>query len=491
MRKVFGQTQRHFTADEKGTIAPMFGLMATVFFLMVGLAVDFARWHQAKQATKAATDAAVLAAGRALQVNGADVDGALAAAQKYYQMNIQRRIAVENDTITFVLAESGAVITVQGNAYVKTTLMALGGIDRLPLLDESGADFSVARIAIGKNSGQNIEISLMLDVTGSMEGQKLTDMQDAAKDLINIVVWNDQSLYTSKVALVPFSQAVNLGSTYFTDITGENTDSELASVDGTNGYFVRLAQQALTAASGAMTAINPIQPAFAGRRRGRDRDRDRDDDDDGDGDPGVTYGPCAVDRTGPDAHTDAAPGAGNYIQAYDIARNNNDTTRGQPCRPEGVTIMPLSSDKTALKAKIDTFVADGWTAGAVGTAFAWYMLSPNWSDIWPEESEPAAYEDAGTKKIAILMTDGVYNVAYNGSDQTPSEQAVAICTGMKAKGIEVYTVGFELGGNQTAIDTLASCATDPSHAYIANNGNDLKHSFRDIALKTTDLYLSK
>ena len=62
-------------------------------------------------------------------------------------------------------------------------------------------------LAVGANSETNVEISLMLDVTGSMDGQKIDDLKDAAKDLVDIVVWNDQSQYTSKVALAPFSRA--------------------------------------------------------------------------------------------------------------------------------------------------------------------------------------------------------------------------------------------------------------------------------------------
>ncbi len=47
----------------------------------------------------------------------------------------------------------------------------------------------------------------------------------AAKDLIDIVVWDDQSKYTSRVALAPFSAAVNVGD-YFTAITGKSDDPD-------------------------------------------------------------------------------------------------------------------------------------------------------------------------------------------------------------------------------------------------------------------------
>jgi len=62
---------------------------------------------------------------------------------------------------------------------------------------------------------------------------------------------------------------------------------------------------------------------------------------------------------------------------------------------------------------------------------------------------------------------------------------------MKLKGIEVYTVGFQLGGSKLATDTLSKCATDASHFYNSTTGDALKAAFRDIALKISTLYLSQ
>src|SRR5204863_6174867 len=63
------------------------------------------------------------------------------------------------------------------------------------------------------SGGSNVEISLMLDVTGSMCSpcSKIDAVKSAAKDLIDIVVWDDQSTYYSRVALAPFAEAVNVG----------------------------------------------------------------------------------------------------------------------------------------------------------------------------------------------------------------------------------------------------------------------------------------
>ena len=168
--------------------------------------------------------------------------------------------------------------------------------------------------------------------------------------------------------------------------------------------------------------------------------------------------------------------------------------------------MPLTNDKTSLLNKVSGLSAAGGTAGHLGTAWAWYTLSPNWASLWPV-STPAAYGSANLDKIANLMTDGEYNTQYDSNGISVNQnsyptcssaangcsttQARALCTAMKAKGIVIYTVGFQLGGNQTAIDTLNQCATEPGKFYSADNGDQLKQAFRDIVLKLSSLYLSK
>ena len=44
-------------------------------------------------------------------------------------------------------------------------------------------------------------------------------------------------------------------------------------------------------------------------------------------------------------------------------------------------IMPMTKDKTALKARIDKLTTGGSTAGHMGTAWAYYLLSPKWNSI--------------------------------------------------------------------------------------------------------------
>jgi hypothetical protein len=134
-------------------------------------------------------------------------------------------------------------------------------------------------------------------------------------------------------------------------------------------------------------------------------------------------------------------------------------------------------------------------------------LSPNWKSLWPAANQPAAYGTEDLTKVAILMTDGEYNAQYdangisvdlnksncpNAANGCATNQARSLCTAMKAAGITVYTVGFDLGGkNTTAYQTLSQCATDPTMAYNAEDGDQLKQAYYDIGLKLAKLYLSK
>jgi Flp pilus assembly protein TadG len=433
----------------------MFGLLAMAMFLMMGAAVDYGRWLHARDQTHAAIDSAVLAAGRALQIDPDNVDGALEIAANFYVENTKTRIDLASDDIAFVTVDNNTAVTAQGSAYIATLVLGLINIDRIPLFTLSGSEFSKAVIAAGGSSSTDLEIALMLDTSGSMDdNNKMEDMQAAAVDLVNIVVREDQSVRTSKMSLAPFSADMRVPSEYLDAVRGTGPF-------GTVTYSYKCGTKTCKA--------------------------------------NYTVTPCVVERAGEEKYSDAAPGIGSYVlPAYAAASKN-----GACSQPESNAMMPLTSDKDALIARINGLQIGGGTAGHLGTAWAWYTLAPEWNSVW--SGSPAAdYNGEETTKIAILMTDGEYNTQYDANGVKTSSsgagaavnggsnvQAKALCDGMKAKGITVYTVGFDLGGNATAIETLQYCATDPDKFYNAEDGDQLKQAFRDIALKLSDLYLAR
>ena len=413
---------RKFRGDQSGTVVVIFAFILVTLVGTGGGAVDYGRWQQARNETVNAMDAAVLAAGRVMQLPGSTEADAIAAAQKYYNENKPGILAPDN--VSFSITTQGTVmIGNSSGSLVKTPFLNLFGIPHLQVNASSKAI-----LAANSNSGSDVEIAMMLDTTGSMSGQKMVDLQAAAKDLIEIVVWPDQSVYTSRVALAPFSRYVNVGTANFNSVTG-------------------------------VTAS---------------------------GDPDQRT--CVKERQGADRYTDASPTAGGFFDYY---------TGSGTCAPTSA-VVPLTADKNLLKAQIDNFPTTGRTAGHLGTAWAWYLISPNWSGIWTGSTTPKPYSlisqtnGAGQPKlykIAILMTDGVYNQEYSGADSTT--QARAICDNMKAEGVTVYTVGFEISVGSTPDLTMQHCASSSTHYYNASNGEALKLAFRDIALKISTLRLAE
>jgi hypothetical protein len=353
-------------------------------------------------------------------------------------------------------------------------------------------------LAAGGNSETNLEIAMMLDVTGSMSGSKIADLKLAAKDLIDIVVWSDQSEYTSKVALVPFANGVNLGSTSIVNQVRGNLKSGSCTSSG----------------SPCTAYTSSSSPSSSQWTWGAPATFYRFANTDGSNSTFRASSYCVSERIGNDKYTDAAPdAAARKVGPIYVSSSSNESSRCTLVNTSDLevnAVMPLSSDKTELKQRIDKLTLAGATAGQIGTAWAWYMLSPGWGYLWPAQSRPVAYNTENTRKIAILMTDGEYNTAHcngvlsknsanngtrincNATNAISDTQADAMCAAMKdGTGITVYTVGFALGNNNTAINTLRNCASDPSKFYEADDGAALRAAFRDIALQIATLRLSQ
>ena len=484
--RVFRTRGAAFIDDTSGVVAPIFGLMAIVLFVAMGAAIDYSRWMHARNQTITAMDAAVLAAGKALQ-NGDTNTVALAAADAFYAAN--KSGVITNDTIDFTVGDDATSINATGNAEVITPFLRLVNIESLPVLASSGVDHSKSELQVGGNAEKNIEIAVMLDITGSMAGDKLESMQSAAKTLVNTVVWDDQSEHTSRVSLVPFSQAVNVGANYFNAITKQETSWTITQNDQPkpDNSIVQKVLHAAVQSLKDLGIVSPAQAIIGNSSSGGD-----DDDINTGGGSSSNYSSCVVERNSTNAlFTDDAPGSGKYFQVYDVAKQANSWTKDSACKPRDVVIEPLTSNKTSLTTKIDSFTASGYTAGHIGVAFAWATLSPHWSAVWGSDRTGAEYTDTMTEKIAILMTDGDFNTKYNNaSNGNSSEQAKALCTAMKSAGIKIYTVAFEVADDSDAAEVMANCATDAGSYYDADNGEELEQAFRDIALRISDLRLT-
>ena len=211
--------------------------------------------------------------------------------------------------------------------------------------------------------GSNVEISLMLDVTGSMCSPctKIQAVQSAAKDLIDIVVWSDQSQYYSRVALAPFAEAVNVGTVLAPLVRGIPTvnTSSTPQTFTTTTILNDVTQQP------TKQWIKYSKASGSGTNTWMVSDR------------------CVTERIGAQAYTDAAPaGTSTYVgKGYFGTSTTTSCGVGNHSDTEVNSIQPLSTDTTMLKRRIEKLASGGSTPGHLGTAWAWYLLSPNWNTV--------------------------------------------------------------------------------------------------------------
>jgi Flp pilus assembly protein TadG len=409
----------NFAHNEHGSVAIIFALLITVLMASIGAAIDVGRQYQAKAQYTDLMDGAVIAASRLKQSGGSDAD-AIAVAQAFVASAGNRYANLAN--VSFSISPAGSVVG-QVNLDIPSTFLNAIGIPELAVRVRNEAKFG---------QGPDLEMALMLDVTGSMKGSKIADLKDAVEELIQIVVPDENKTRSAddavrRIALAPFSSSVKLKSKQFEAATGH-------------------------------------------KRKG---------------DKG-----CVVERVGAEAYTDAAPSDGQYVVSLE-------EVGGGKCE-DGREVFPLTDKKSDLKKMVRSLDTGGATAGHIGTAWAWYVLSPAWAALFDDDEKPAPYTALTEKKpggapklrkIALLMTDGEYNTQYSGVDSTT--QARALCDNMKNSGIEVYTVGFAVGDSATVIATLQQCASSASHFYNAANGEALRSAFRDIALKASAIRISQ
>ena len=521
-----------FCRDRSGTVAMIFALSVIPLAAIVGLAVDFGRVYAVKSQTQSALDAAALAAGRVAQVEKTDtLNKASNTASAYFDK--AKPAGVVTSTLQFAPNGGLTEFTVTATSWVRTPFLGVlhawakhSRNDAAPdgckanyfgcvgLTSTATAALCPSTSCIGTSSGgSNIEVSLMLDVTGSMcdSCTKITALKKAAKDLIDIVVWDDQSQYTSRVALAPFADAVNVGTTLAPLVRGTVTANN-STGSGSTG------PQLFTSTSVLNDVTNQPTKKWIRFSSVNGSNSNGCTTSGSDNCTWQIHSKCVTERIGTHAYDDTAPVAGTANTLVGKGYFSDSATSGcsvaANADPEVNLIMPMTKDKTALKARIDKLTTGGSTAGHLGTAWAYYLLSPKWNSLFPAASAAGPYSDLTVynskgmpklRKIAVLMTDGEYNINYckgveaKNSDQTPDincnsengkslAQAASMCAAIKTAKIEVFTVGFQV--NSTAKTFLTNCATDASHYYDATTDVALQAAFRDIALKIATLRLT-
>lgn len=401
------QTQKSWKSDTSGNVIMLFSLVLIPILLVAAFAVDNSRQISADRHLQAAIDAASLAGARALE-DATKTDAEIQSiATNAFLANLETThddVACTNADIT--IDRNLGTVNVASDCTVNTMF----GQSLSP------ETMSVATAATAQANVTKLDLALMLDVSGSMGGQKLIDLKTAAINAANELV-TEHTGDRVRVSFVSYATSVNAG------------------------------------AYGNPALGRPV-----------------DDDSDGDGLGKV----CVSERVGSAAWNDDVPEIGKWV---------GDDASSCP----NSSLLPLTHDLDLFETEINKLTASGWTAGHLGIAWSWYLIAPDWDDIWPNASKPLGYTEPHTIKAVILMTDGQFNTAYEGSHGNSNQQARKMCDKMRDEGVLVYSVAFQ--APTAAKNTLKDCAGGEERFFDAGNGQELLDAYAVIASQLSALTL--
>ncbi len=464
---------RVFIKNERGGLLALIGGGFVALVIVVGAGLDLARAHILKSKLSAALDTAGLAAGTVVNTQDPNL-----VVQNYFNVNFPAHYmgAIVTTPVVAVSADN-RVLTLNVSATLPTTFMRLAGINSLTV----SASSEITRQSKG------MELALILDITGSMDSAgKIGALRTASQDLVDILYNGQQTIPNFYVAVVPFTASVNIGSSHTSWLTGYTASAYAPTI-----------WKGCVEARNDPNDTSEANPAIGGRWHP------------------YFWADNNIDN-------DWVQGAGYNVNEAQSAHNSG-TGPNLGC-PAGSPVVPLVAEKSAIDTAIQGLLPwyRGGTLSDQGLIWGWRVLSPNWRGLWGGNTPatlPLDYHTPLMDKVAILMTDG-QNQFYDGSAADPPvsdytahgrvEEArmgagkntdatatpvveanlAAICTAMKAQGIIIYTITFQLN-NATTQSLFRNCATYPEYYFNSPSNADLIDAFHTIANSLGNLRISK
>ena len=475
------KTLRDFRNDESGGILAFTLLMFMVMLVGGGMAVDFINYEYRREGVQDALDRGVLAAAALGKAANATSEEEIAAAEAAAIETVRAYVrsgGFDPDELGLVVTPdftlNSQLVAAISNFSVDTYFLRISGIDTL-----NGGAASSALV-----SRNQIELSLVVDISGSMAGTKIADLRDAATNFVTTMLEDDRSDYTT-LSLVPFSAQVRPNDNLIAQFNlnrwqtyGNCVDFDLSDYDNTN-----------ISRTASLTQAQHWRPQWVAN-----------------------------------------------VDSGDVFW----------CPPARHEILPWSNSIAQLTASIDQLTATGNTAAYLGMKWGTGLLdsdaqpvltaltqicsdpvidgngvviTPAVCDVDPAfDGRPAADDDDETLKFVILMTDGantggyrIKNWQYDQEDTNPDlsqenadywndnimpwsyshlEDRVTnsqgdtrlqnICTKAKDAGIIVFTIGYDVSVDSNPYNQMRSCASSFGHFYNVET-DDLNAAFTSIA----------
>ena len=484
-----------FGKDTGGQISIIVALALIPILTIAGLAIDFQRTSTYKSRVQYAMDGALIAGSKAKQEGKSDEQ--IEALIKDYMNAVL--IASDSNTVE-TYCEDVSVDIPQNSEDINATIDCSFPTTLSMAVGRRKMDFTVSSTStygIG-----NLDVAFVFDVSGSMGGSRISDLRSAAKTAVDTLLpegANNSENGITRIAMTSYANMVDAGD-YFTAATG---------LPQTREYVQTYTETEKVKTTCKKYKKNKKNKCKKWNYEYVDVEKEE------------TYtitDTCVHERDGAHAFNDAPPGEnetytfntaayedsdGSTVPSAQTTETDNSfLTERQPTWDENKKEwnsptrscsdhppLALTDNKTVLKQYIDDLSPGGRTAGHQGTMWGWYLISPNWGDIWVEQAgesaRPFDYDEPDTAKALIMMTDGSFNEVYHSDQGTSSQQAIATCATAKANGIVIYTVAFQAPDDAAA--TLEACATGPEYSHTPENSQELEDAYQAIATSISDL----
>jgi hypothetical protein len=354
-KRGLSKTNKHlarFAREEDGVVTAMALFFVLMMCLVGGIGVDLMRNEMERTNVQATLDRAVLAASDMEQVMSPE------GVVRDYFAKAGLTEFLNGGSVSVTDNMNTREVTAIARGTTKNMFMSVLGRTTLPIYGRSTAAEGVS----------NIEVSLVVDISGSMGGRKIEEMRTAASEFVDIVLDPSQA-ETVTVSLVPYNGKVNAGSLV-------------------NDYYT-FSDQRLAA---NCVRFSATQFNMVGLQNNEHPER-----------------LARFDKnTGGWANSIQDP----HCQTSDFG-----------------AILPWSNDPTELKTHINTLQAGGWTAIDLGMKWASILLDPTSQDELsamatdghveprfvgrPSNYYTPASTEPHTMKVVVLMTDGANTNQYD------------------------------------------------------------------------------
>jgi Flp pilus assembly protein TadG len=449
IRRTLDRVRSH----EGGATAVTFVMVMLPLVVVTGAGADFYAMHQRRVDLQSTVDGAVMAG--AMKADEGAANGVITkTVADYVTASFDKRFdatSTVNTTVDTNLGQVGTAVVTTMN----TTFLKVIGIKTLTYQAKAAANFG----------GGLLEVALAIDVTGSMDGTKLTAAKAAAKDLVKTLFTVPGTNKTNdkvRIGLVPFARYVNIGTSYrgqaWLDVAADSKWTTQECWNNSTGYCA--ASKRVTG-----TCYNDGTPYTCSWDQCTNWVS------------GTTTRVC-----GPVAHSTTWYGCvGSRNTAADLQAEASAASKipGLMDTWCNATLVRLTKAQGTLNSAIDNLWASDETYIAPGMLWAWRLLSSK------APFADGSTNSTTTKKAIILMTDGANTVSATppyhwGSDVTASNTMLSkTCTSVKTDNITIYTIAFDV--TDAGIKSiLTNCATSPSNFYDAANVSQMTSAFKQI-----------